>query len=360
MTTKFGYKSFLVSLLVVVFLGAVGGMSVYWITTDSAFRSLSAASGGAGVGVLYALIMGGCLFFTGKSLFRYVPLQSRRSVAIHVIVQSVITLGSFFLATWILKGALGDKFPMGYEPLFVIGLVAFSLAIVGNGLLYIFSLYQTVQVAKNATMQAELTALRAKINPHFLFNALNSIASLIRLNPAKAEAVTEDLADLFRYSLRASEQQLVTLEDELRSVELYLSIERARFSDRLTTSIEVPDELRRILIPSLILQPLVENAIKHGVGQTNEQCAVTVGASESRGVMRIIVSDSGPGFGNKKLDEVLNDGTGLRNVRDRLMLQFGPAASQLSLVPNGVVVQFPLQRDPAAKPILDDGKPVSE
>jgi LytS/YehU family sensor histidine kinase len=249
---------------------------------------------------------------------------------------------------------------MGYEPLFVIGMVAFSLAIVGNGLLYIFSLYQTVQVAKNATMQAELTALRAKINPHFLFNALNSIASLIRLNPAKAEAVTEDLADLFRYSLRASDQQLVTLEDELRSVELYLSIERARFSDRLTTSIEVADELRGVLVPSLILQPLVENAIKHGVGQTNEPCVVTVGASESRDVMRIIVTDSGPGFGNKKLDDVLNGGTGLRNVRDRLKLQFGPSASQVSLVPNGVVVHFPLKRDPAKKSILEADQQVDQ
>ncbi len=345
MTARFGIKTLLVSLVVVIFLGSVGGVGVYWITADPAFRSIGAASGGAGLGILYALVMGACLFLTGKTLFKFVPLQSRKAVAIHVGVQSVVTLGSFFLATWILKSTLGDRFPMGYEPLFVIGLVAFSLAIVGNGLLYIFSLYQSVQIAKNAAIQAELTALRAKINPHFLFNALNSIASLIRINPARAETVTEDLADLFRYSLRASEQQLVTLQDEIRSVELYLAIELARFSDRLTTEIRVPDNLRNALIPSLILQPIVENAIKHGVGQTNDACSVLITASESRGVVRIVISDTGPGFGNRNIDDVIDNGTGLKNVRDRLRMQYGPTTADVALAPNAVIITLPLQYD---------------
>lgn len=331
------------ALLVVAFLGATGGIGVYWITTEPLSRSLTSAWGGAGLGVLYGLLMGSLLIITGKTLFRYFPLQSRRAVVIHVAVQSAVTLASFFFATWILKSSLGDRFPMGYEPLFVIGMVAFALAIVGNGLLYIFSLYQTLQVAKNSAMQAELSALRAKINPHFLFNALNSIASLIRLDPSKAEMVTEDLADLFRYSLRASEQQVVTLQDELRSVELYLSIERARFSDRLSTEINIAQPLRSAQIPSLILQPIVENAIKHGVGQTNEPCKVTIAASEKRGRIRLSISDTGPGFGNRRIEDVIGSGTGLQNVRDRLRLQYGSGETDVSLAPNAVIVTFPLQ-----------------
>lgn len=343
MSSRLGLKTLLVAFMVVIFLGATGGLGVYWITSDPLSRSITSAWGGAGLGVLYGILMGSFLMSTGKVLFSFVPLQSRKSVVIHVGIQSALTLASFFLATWILKGALGDRFPMGYEPLFVIGMVAFSLALVGNGLLYIFSLYQTLQIAKNSAMQAELSALRAKINPHFLFNALNSIASLIRLDPSKAEMVTEDLADLFRYSLRASEQQHVTLQDELRSVELYLSIERARFSDRLTTEINIPEQLRSALIPSLILQPVVENAVKHGVGQTNEPCHVIIAASEKRGRIRLSISDTGPGFGNRQLEDVIGSGTGLQNVRDRLRLQYGAGESDISLAPNAVIITFPSQ-----------------
>src|SRR5262245_58258529 len=112
---------------------------------------------------------------------------------------------------------------------------------------------------------AQLAALRAQINPHFLFNSLNSIAQLIRSDPDKAEACVERLADIFRYILRRAEKEFVPLAEELEMTQAYLDIERARFGERLRVETHVDPRSLRPLIPNLILQPLVENAVKHGL-----------------------------------------------------------------------------------------------
>ncbi|MEJ7617390.1 MAG: histidine kinase [Pyrinomonadaceae bacterium] len=119
------------------------------------------------------------------------------------------------------------------------------------------------EIAKLAT-EAQLRALRAQINPHFLFNALTTIGYLIQTSPPRALETLLRLTDLLRRVLRAGEEW-TTLGEELKLVESYLDIERARFEERLRVRIDVPRELQELLVPSLIVQPLVENAIKHGI-----------------------------------------------------------------------------------------------
>ncbi len=172
---------------------------------------------------------------------------------------------------------------------------------------------------------AQLAALRAQINPHFLFNSLNSIAQLIRTDPEKAEACVERLAGIFRYILRRAEKEFVPLADELQMAEAYLEIERARFGDRLRVETEVDPESLRQLIPNLILQPLVENAIKHGLSPKLGGGTVRIGAAVSDGRLDLTVGDDGLGMPDPALARVYERGVGLRNLRDRLVRLYGPA-----------------------------------
>jgi hypothetical protein len=168
---------------------------------------------------------------------------------------------------------------------------------------------------------AELAALQARIHPHFLFNTLNAIAALIREDPAKAEAVTLQLSALFRYALQAPRLGMVTLEDELVIVRGYLDIEQVRLGERLRYEIDVPAALRGERLPPLLLQPLVENAIRHGLSTRVEGGQVTVRGWKEQGNVYLVVADSGGGTPNP------GTGEGLQNVRGRLQAAFGPQAA---------------------------------
>ncbi len=143
--------------------------------------------------------------------------------------------------------------------------------------------------------QAELKALKAQINPHFLFNTLNTIAQLIHTDSAQAEAMVERLAEMFRYVLAGSERGLVPLEEELAFVESYLEIERARFGERLRVTREVAPEVLDVPVPSLILQPLVENAIRHGRG-ADGSVDLTIRVRPHGDEVLIAIADLGPGM----------------------------------------------------------------
>ncbi|PSQ93764.1 MAG: sensor histidine kinase, partial [Bacteroidetes bacterium QH_2_63_10] len=172
-------------------------------------------------------------------------------------------------------------------------------------------------------------------------NAFNSIATLVRTRPGEAESVVEDLSDLFRYALRASKKDAATLGEEVQAARRYLAVEKARFQDRLTVEIDVPERLCSVSLPSMTLQPLVENAVKHGVGRTQDGCTVTVTAEQNDGTLVLHVTDTGPGFETTDLDEVLDGGTGLANVRERLHLFFDDAA-EMHLQAQGVELWIPL------------------
>ena len=163
---------------------------------------------------------------------------------------------------------------------------------------------------------AEVAALRAQINPHFLFNSLNALNAIIPAEATSARKTLLNLADIFRYLL-SSKQQLVSLADEIDIVEAYLQIERLRLADRLTTRIEIDERVRFSQVPALSIQPLVENAVKHGVSRKADGGEVRVSACEDSGGLRVEVADNGPGFDTQAQRD---RGHGLRSVERRLQL----------------------------------------
>ncbi len=173
------------------------------------------------------------------------------------------------------------------------------------------------QEMRKLAAEAELRALRAQINPHFLFNALTTIGYLIQTAPERALGTLMRLSGLLRGVLRSGEE-FVTMGEELDLVEAYLDIERARFEDRLTVRIEVPWELRPIRIPALVIQPLVENAIKHGISECLSGGQVSVSARVRESEVCISVVDTGIGVTESTLERRKARGLGLSNVEQRL------------------------------------------
>ncbi len=278
---------------------------------------------------------------SGELAHRIFPLRNKTTAILHILIQSISASFSFVIARQIELLVLGDCV-IPSEVFVAILSVSFVLSILGNSIYYLMLFYRQARQAEQAALQAELKALRAQINPHFLFNALNSIAALIRARPDEAEAVTESLADLFRYSLRASKQPLVTLEDELESVKLYLAIEKVRFRERLRVAIDVPEKLLKASVPSLLLQPLVENAIKHGASKVEGNFFIHLSATETEKQIELIVHDSGNGFDLSLGEAMFKKGTGLQNVRERLSLLF-PNRSKLVIEKHAVVLRFPFE-----------------
>jgi sensor histidine kinase YesM len=169
--------------------------------------------------------------------------------------------------------------------------------------------------------QSELKALKAQINPHFLFNTLNTIAQLIHADPAQAEATVERLAEMFRYVLAGSERGLVPLEEELSFVDDYLAIEQARFGERLRITREIAPEALNVPVPSLILQPLVENAVRHGQG-ADGSVDLTIHVRPQGDEVMITVADQGPSM-SRGVWGYGGGGHGLWNVDERLQKTYG-------------------------------------
>lgn len=165
--------------------------------------------------------------------------------------------------------------------------------------------------------KAELDALHSKVNPHFLYNALNSIADLSITDGKKARQMTIALADLFRYSINYSNNNFSTVKDEVEMANVYLQIEKIRFEDKLSYTMEAEEDLHHFLLPRFILQPLVENAVKHGLKATGQLTQIKVNVKKSADSMVITVADTGPGFPAE-----LNPGYGVKSVYDKLDLLF--------------------------------------
>jgi signal transduction histidine kinase len=175
--------------------------------------------------------------------------------------------------------------------------------------------------------RAELKALRAQINPHFLFNALNAIAGLIPDQPRLAEQTVERLAEVFRYTLRKSEKEWVRLDEEIEFVTAYLEVEQARFGDRLRVEFDIAANAAAVQVPAMSVQPIVENAIKHGASERETGGTVGIRASLENGdTLCVEVFDNGPGFPAGFRLERAGGSHGLRNVRDRMHGYYGDAA----------------------------------
>lgn len=175
--------------------------------------------------------------------------------------------------------------------------------------------------------RSELKALRAQINPHFFFNALNAIASLIHSDPARADEAVEQLAEVFRYTLRRSDSEWAPLDQELSFARAYLDVEQARFGQRLTCTIDSDHVPPAPQVPSMLLQTLIENAVKHGVSQTREAGRIEVVARAAGDVLTLEVRNTGPGANDHGRQPREGEGFGLRSIRERLKGHFGDRAA---------------------------------
>lgn len=186
-------------------------------------------------------------------------------------------------------------------------------------------------VLKAELVEARLDALRRQLDPHFLFNTLNAISSLVERDPRGVRRMIARLSELLRHSMSASSDQLVTLEAELEVVDRYLEIMRIRFQGRLTATIDALSDVRGALVPSFALQPLVENALKHGIERITGPGEVRVSARRDDDMLVIAVRDNGPGLPSTATSTT--GGVGLENTRTRLA---GLYSGQASLVVRNV------------------------
>jgi two-component sensor histidine kinase len=173
--------------------------------------------------------------------------------------------------------------------------------------------------AEAAATRAELAAIQARLNPHFLSNALHSVSALISTDPEAAEEALDRLGDLFRYSLEMSERRVVRLADEWQFVKDYLAIEQLRLGGRLTTRLELDPSAATCEVPSFVLQPLVENAVRHGIGPRRAGGTVRVSARRDGSRLELTVEDDG--VGGDPAAVRTSKGTGLRTLRERLALE---------------------------------------
>jgi LytS/YehU family sensor histidine kinase len=208
---------------------------------------------------------------------------------------------------------------------------------------------------------AQLAMLRYQLNPHFLFNTLNSISTLVLLKQTeRANAMLSRLSSFLRYTLVGEPTQFVTLAQEVQALKLYLDIERMRFEERLRFAVNVAAPADQGRLPSLILQPLVENAIKYAVTPQEEGAEITLDARVSGDRLVINLADTGPGLNDAQPKTTSSSGVGLANVRDRLAQAFGPD-HRFELSPNhpvGLIVTLDIPFQPSATggAILADGR----
>lgn len=194
--------------------------------------------------------------------------------------------------------------------------------------------YQLLQL-NDLKIRAELEALEAKINPHFLYNSLNSIASLVHDDPDKAEHMVLNLSKFYRYSTGRSQEHYDTLENELEIVKTYLEIEKIRFDERLVYSVEFGDDaFRKYKIPRFLLQPIIENAIKHGISKIAGIGVIKISIDKVAENLTIKIFDNGVPFPDN-----IFSGYGLKSIQDKLRLLSGETASmELSNSPEKVVI----------------------
>ena len=284
-----------------------------------------------GLGLLAALppsIVFGFIGLAARYPSRAMPLRrstNTRIVATHAA--SAVVAGGFWILVW-------QSWLRGLETTFALTVTPDYSLLVGLGmLLYLMAvamhyLLLEVEAAREAedvalryqvlAREAELKAFKAQIDPHFLFNSLNAVASLCGSRPQDARQMSQLLADFFRQTLRLGGLDRVTLSQEIDLVSRYLAIEKIRFGDRLTLDIGVDDGAGDLVVPPLILQPLVENAVRHGIASVLEGGTVRIRASNEDGALRIVVEN--PADPDREGGK--GEGIGLANVRGRLSAFF--------------------------------------
>jgi two-component system LytT family sensor kinase len=234
-----------------------------------------------------------------------------------------------------------DSYWLWLRSKFHVGMMAYAvIALISYAVTYYQRYKQEELRASELRAQlagAQLEALKSQLHPHFLFNALHTVSSLMHDDIEAADRVVSRLGDLLRRSLQRVDRQTVPLKEEIDFAERYLEIERFRFSDRMTTDIRVQPAVRDASVPSLILQPLIENAVRHGIAGTREGGTVRVSAERDGETLRLEVANDLRGAQATASDQP-GEGVGLRNTRERLQRLYGDR-HQLA-IENGAGTEF--------------------
>jgi LytS/YehU family sensor histidine kinase len=286
-------------------------------------------------GILIGFPTALCLNWVG---FHFTERLPRLVFLIHTAVLLIIATAGSFAGAFVLKstrilpvsdtywGEVHSSLPICLAITVMVGLSITSYETLRHRLQDATIRLRTQQMeqerANKLLAEARLSSLESRIHPHFLFNTLNSIASLIPSDPKRAEDTVGKLASLLRFSINANQTSLVALAQELKIVRDYLEIESTRFGRRLQYQISVPEGLENVRIPPLALQSLVENSVKHVAAQRTEPVSIKIAAMQRDDFCELSVTDDGPGF---SLAEVSPE-HGLGNLIGRLELLFGEAA----------------------------------
>jgi len=263
---------------------------------------------------------------------RYMSFSEKRILA---GLLNHFVLGVVMLFLWIFSGYYILKFFFGGD-LSALGFLDSSMpyrAVIGSLIFILMIMLYYLMVysenlkqrinneanLKTLVREAELSALKAQINPHFLFNSLNSISSLTMRDPARARNMIIELSEFLRYSLKHKEREETSLEEEIQNIAKYLEIEKIRFEGRLIFEMDIPESCKKLRLPNMILQPLFENAIKHGVYESLEPVTIILKSEcNSDFLILTIINNFEPDLAPRK-----GNGIGLKNISSRLRLIYG-------------------------------------
>lgn len=300
------------------------------------------------IGIIDSLLS--LLIYSGIALSLWYPFSffNSSNTSVPVLIGNLVASGVFSVTIWVLitKFIMQSVLPEGnnyqayWDATFSYrigtGVFIYSL-IVLTYYLFISLTNLSEKNAKEARLESlvketELKMLRSQINPHFLFNSLNSISSLTVTDPEKARTMVVKLSDFMRYALSRKDEQPVSLQSELENLRLYLEIEKVRFGDKLTTEEYIETNCLDFKLPVMLLQPLYENAVKHGVYESTETVKIITEAKMIEGFLEIIIRnnyDTVPALRK-------GTGTGLLNVTRRLELFYGNKASMKTTKENNI------------------------
>jgi len=262
-------------------------------------------------------------------LCRTLPLKDTHPLRLSILILAAAVIGGLILAGlsegWMLL--VGDRVPIGQTTvqaspllLFTTGIVLYLLSVIFH---YLLIAFESSRNAERRSLESEiharsseLKALRAQIDPHFLFNALNSVAALISTDQQRARTMTVQLAEFFRASVAAGRQHLLPFSEEIRLVNMYLEIEGVRYGKRLKVTVESSENANAVPVPPLILQPLVENAIKHGIAHLVNGGTIIIASRRADDILTVTVRN--PVDPDIHTEVSRGTGFGLQAVRDRL------------------------------------------
>lgn len=283
-----------------------------------------------GIAVLDSSLFNVFFAFLGISLWYVVRYNKSNQNFITLftshLVSSLLIIGFWLITGYlILKHSVDDlvylSFLEGSFPWRIVSGVFYYLVFILVYYVVVFYQENQEKIKEEATLktlikEVELSALKNQINPHFLFNSLNSISSLTISSPEKAQDMIIKLSDYLRYSLSNEHEQITTLDKEIANIKLYLEIEKIRFGNRLNFELNCNEECLSTQVPAMILQPLFENAIKHGVYESLETITISLNGEKNKGFLELVLTNNFDVTARK----VKGEGIGLRNTQERLLL----------------------------------------